>query len=88
MHRVIRQPDGDSPGLTPLIGQYSRPDELWVCWDRNVPQLVSTASTNLTDATRYCVRGDTLELAAKLTYYAARALSVLRTATPPIIPPP
>lgn len=52
-----------------------------------MPQLVSTAQSNLTDATRYCVRGSEVELAAKLTYYAARALSVLRTATPPIIPP-
>lgn len=59
-----------------------------MCWDRNVPQLVTLAGSDMTDATRYCVRGEAVELAAKIAYYSARALSVLRTTIPPIIPPP
>jgi hypothetical protein len=36
----------------------------------------------------YCVKADTVELAAKLIYYGAKAIKVLRTEIPPIVPPP
>lgn len=84
MHRLARRESCDAPGLTPLSGQYRRPDALWVCWQRANPLVTSLQDVDATGAEWYCTRADELELAAKLVYYGAKLLQVLKTVPPPL----
>jgi hypothetical protein len=42
------------------------------------------AATDDSDSTHYCVKTDSIGLAAKLTYYAAKAMEKLAKTVPPV----
>jgi len=60
---------------------------LYVCYDRGTLELTHTTDHDSSDIFQFCVLASEVELAAKLIYYGARALKVLRGLPPPEIPP-
>jgi hypothetical protein len=86
VHGLARPVTADAPGLTPLTGQYGRPGPLWVCYDRGSLELTHTTDHDDSDIFQFCVLAEQVELTAKLIYYGARALKVLRGLPPPIAP--
>jgi len=83
VHGVLGEPGADPPGLTPLTGQYRRPDEAWACYELigDAPPFI--ASQDVSKGSVRCVRVKDLEVSAKLTYYAAKTLQVLESLPPP-----
>ena len=64
---------------------YQRPGEAYACFTRGpVPVFSHMAPRDDSDSTHYCVKADSIGLAAKLTYYAAKAMRDLEKKVPPV----
>jgi hypothetical protein len=74
-----------APGLTPLTGQYQRPDESWVCWDRGTLSFAYMTDRDKSDQFTKCVRTETAVDVARLTYYAGKIIQLLKGVP---MPPP
>lgn len=86
MHWIARRAFPYAPGLTPLTGQYSRAGEIWACYRRDLPQFSFVTDEDKSDEFTYCVRVKELEPVAKVIFYAARLVKLLREL--PVPPPP
>lgn len=76
-----------APGLSPLAGRYDRPGPLYVCYTRAHLEFHHLSDVDNSGLQFYCVKADTVELAAKLIYYGAKAAKYIRDSLPPEIPP-
>ena len=78
LHGLSRGGVGDAPGLTPLKGKYARPPAGWACYSGG-SSFEFLSPTDRTDPLHgiVCVRLEDAALAAKIAYYAARALAIL-----------
>jgi hypothetical protein len=83
VHGFASGDPADPPGLTPLSGQYRRPDELWACYRTDVPQLSFLTDHDASDGHTRCVRVTQAAGIAKLVYYGAKLYSVLKSLPPP-----
>jgi hypothetical protein len=86
VHGLLGQRDSHAPGLTSLTGLYRRPAPLYVCYSRGDLHLTHVTDYDATDAFSFCVPASTVELGAKLAYYAAKLIQVARSLPAP--PPP
>jgi tRNA splicing ligase len=64
-----------------------RPGPLYVCYSRGSLHLTHTTDYDATDEFSFCVPASTVELGAKLAYYAAKAFEILRGLPAPPPPP-
>jgi hypothetical protein len=87
MQRLRHKGAVHAPGFTPLVGQYNRPAPLYVCYTRGHVEFHHLSDVDNTGLQYYCVKADTVELAAKLIYYGGKAVKILRGSLPPEIPP-
>lgn len=86
MQRFAGAATAESPGLTPLTGQYSRPGETWVCYPFANPDAFFLTQRDQSSGAQHCVRLHDLELAAKLEYYTAKTISIIETLPIPPVP--
>lgn len=82
MHRSARRDIAYAPGLTPLTGQYSRPEVAYVCTSRVVPGLSVAVDHDISGALWECTPAKQVIAEAKTLYYLAKAVKFIGGITP------